>query len=217
MPAVRAAFATGDLAESALRLLADTWTRTNAATFARDETMLLDWALRLPHRDLQMLLDTWKRHSDTETETAGDEERFQARSLTISRQRDGSGRIEGLLDPEGLALVRASIRALTGCTDNDQRTLAQRRADALVSMARITLDHLPPIPGRRRSRPKVIATIAYLDLLTGDAGGSLDANDGRTAPPSACDAHHAIPLAGTRRNRTPSPTRTATPTNCAPR
>jgi hypothetical protein len=251
MPAVRAAFATGDLAESALRLLADTWTQTNAAAFARDEQMLLGWALRLPHRDLQMLLDTWKRHTDAEHETDRDEERFQARSLTISRQRDGSGRIEGILDPEGLALVRASIRALTGRTDGDQRTLAQRRADALVSMARITLDNLQPTPGRKRSRPKVIATIAYLDLLTGNGGGSLDTNHGRTvvstetirrlacdagihrlihapdgttldygrqtrtvsdslfdqlvirdhgcrldgctAPPSACDAHHAVP------------------------
>ncbi len=251
MPAVKAAFAGGDLAESALRLLADTWTDTNAAAFARDETMLLEWALRLPHHDLRMLLDTWKRHSDTETETSGDEQRFQARSLTISRQRDGTGRLEGVLDPEGLALVRASIRALAGRTDGDDRSLAPRRADALVSMARITLENLAPIPGRKRSRPKVIATIAYLDLLTGNGGGSLDTNHGRsvvsseairrlacdagihrlihgpdgaiidygrqtrsvsdsmfdlltirdhgcrldgcTAPPSACDAHHAVP------------------------
>ena len=194
MPHVKTAFATGDLAESALRLLADTWTETNAAAFARDEQMLLGWALRLPHSDLRMLLDTWKRHTDTEHETDRDEQRFQARSLTISRQRDGTGRIEGVLDPEGLALVRASIRALAGRTDDETRTLAQRRADALVSMARITLDHLPPIPGRKRSRPKVIATIAYLDLLTGDGGGSLDTNHGRTVVSSetirrlACDA-----------------------------
>ena len=250
MPHVKTAFASGDLAESALRALADTWTDTNAAAFARDEQMLLGWALRLPHRDLRMLLDTWKRHTDTDTETAADQERFEARSLTITKQADGTGRLEGVLDPEGLALVSASIRALAGRIDNDQRTLAQRRADALVSMARITLDHLPPIPGRKRSRPKVIATIAYLDLLTGNAGGTLDTNhcrtvvstetirrlacdagihrlvhapdgtildygrqtravsdgmfdlltirdhgcrlDGCTAPPSACDAHHAI-------------------------
>jgi hypothetical protein len=194
MPQVKTAFATGDLAESALRLLADTWTETNATAFADDEQMLLGWALRLPHHDLRMLFDTWKRHSDTDSETSVDQERFEARSLTITKQADGTGRLEGVLDPEGLALVRASIRALTERTDGDQRSLAQRRADALVSMARITLDHLAPIPGRKRSRPKVIATIAYLDLLTGNAGGSLDTNHGRTVVSTetiqrlACDA-----------------------------
>jgi hypothetical protein len=141
-----------------------------------------------------MLLDTWKRHSDTETETADDQDKFESRSLTIGERPDGTGRLEGVLDPEGLALVRASIRALAGRTDRDDRSLAQRRADALVSMARITLDNLQPTPGRKRSRPKVIATIAYLDLLTGNAGGSLDTNHGRTVVSSetirrlACDA-----------------------------
>ncbi|MDX2378445.1 MAG: HNH endonuclease, partial [Acidimicrobiia bacterium] len=37
MPHVKAAFTAGDLAESALRLLADTWSETNAAAFGRDE------------------------------------------------------------------------------------------------------------------------------------------------------------------------------------
>ncbi len=193
MPAVKAAFAGGDLAESALRLLADTCTDTNAAAFARDETMLLRWAPRLPHSDLRMLLDTWKRHTDTETETVADNDRFAARSLTLTKQADGSGVVEGVLDPEGYALLRASIRTLTGAT-GDQRSLTQRRADALVSMARITLDNPPPTPGRKRSRPKMIATIAYLDLLTGNAGGSLDTNSGRIVVSSetirryACDA-----------------------------
>ena len=61
-------------------------------------------------------------------------------------------------------------------------------------MARITLNHLDPVPGRKRSRPKVIATIAYHDLLTTTAGGSLDTNHSRTVVSSeairrlACDA-----------------------------
>jgi hypothetical protein len=194
MPAVKAAFANGDLSESALRVLAETWTDTNATAFTRDETMLLRWALRLPHSDLRMLLDTWKRHSDTEAENAGDDERFEARSLNITKRPDGTGALEGVLDPEGLALVSASIRALAAPVTDDQRSLAQRRADALVAMARITLDNLAPTPGRRRSRPKIIATIAYHDLLTGDAGGSLDTNNGRIVVSSeairrlACDA-----------------------------
>jgi hypothetical protein len=195
MPRVKAAFATGDLAESALRALADTWTETNAAAFARDEQMMLRWALRLPHRDLLALLDTWKRHADSEAEAAADDDRFRARTLTITKHSDGSGRVDGTLDPEGLAIVRDAIGALSGRTgDDDQRTPGQRRADALVAMAKGSTSQRPHTPGRKRSRPKVIATIAYHDLLTGDAGGSLDTNSGRivvstdTIQRLACDA-----------------------------
>ena len=194
MPRVKTAFASGDLAESALRLLADTWSDTNADAFARDEAMLVGWALRLPHSDLRMLLDTWKRHTDTETEITADNDKFQSRTLTITQQRDGTGRIDGLLDPEGLAIVRASIRALSHRTEDDDRTPGQRRADALVAMARTAIGHQQHEPGRKRSRPKVIATISYFDLLTGDAGGSLDTNHGRivvsteTIRRLACDA-----------------------------
>ena len=194
MPKVKAAFATGDLAESAVRLLADTWTDTNAAAFARDEQMLLGWALRLPHRDFRMLIDTWKRHADTETERAADQDRFQSRTLAITEQRDGTGLIDGVLDPEGLAVVREAIRSLSNRPDNDDRNPGQRRADALVSMARTTLDRPTHQPGRKRARPKVVATIAYHDLLTGDAGASLDTNGGRTVVSTeaiqrlACDA-----------------------------
>ncbi|MDX2378152.1 MAG: DUF222 domain-containing protein, partial [Acidimicrobiia bacterium] len=194
MPHVKAAFTSGDLAESALRLLADTWSDTNAAAFSRDEHMLLGWALRLAHRDLRMLLDTWKRHADTEGEAAADDEKFQSRNLTITQQHDGTGRIDGVLDPEGLALVRSAIGSLSGRADDDQRTPGQRRADALVAMARSAANQQQPIPGTKRSRPKVIATIAYHDLLTGSAGGSLDTNGGRTVVSTeairrlACDA-----------------------------
>jgi hypothetical protein len=100
VPAVRTTFASGDLSESALRLLADTWTDANAAAFERDEQMLLGWALRLPYSDLRMLLDTWKRHSDPDRETATDRERFESRHLDLTEQHDGMGRDDGLLDPK---------------------------------------------------------------------------------------------------------------------
>jgi hypothetical protein len=194
VPAVRTTFASGDLSESALRLLADTWTDANAAAFERDEQMLLGWALRLPYSDLRMLLDTWKRHSDPDRETATDRERFESRHLDLTEQHDGMGRDDGLLDPEGLRLVREAVRALAGRTVGDERTPGQRRADAPLSMDRLALSNFQPVRGRKRSRPKVIATIAYHDLLTGDSGGSLDTNGGRAVVSTesirrlACDA-----------------------------
>ena len=105
MPKVKASFTNGHLAESALRILADTWTDDNAEMFARDEQMLLGWALQLPHSDLRMLLDTWKRHSNPDPDPGGDGDRFDSRNLTITRRHDGTGHLDGILDPEGLALV----------------------------------------------------------------------------------------------------------------
>ena len=44
-------------------------------------------------------------------------------------------------------------------SDDDQRAPEQRRADALVSMAKQVVAHLEPTLGAKRNRPKVIATI----------------------------------------------------------
>lgn len=57
---MHAAFREGDLAETGLRLLTETWSPAVADDFNRDEPMLLSWATSLPSKDLSMLLDTWR-------------------------------------------------------------------------------------------------------------------------------------------------------------
>jgi hypothetical protein len=193
MSHVESAFAEGALAESALRLLTDAWDPAIADVFARDEELLLRWAIELPHRDFKLVLGTWRMHADPDREERSAAERFDRRSLHLSGLLDDMGRLDGLLDPEGFALVREAIRALATPATDDTRTAAQRRADALVGMARITLGSLEPEPGRRRNRPKVIATIALDDLVAGSRGGSLDTHLDRTVVPAhtirrlACD------------------------------
>ena len=60
MPIARDRFASGDLAESALRLLARAWHADIAHTFARDEQMLVGWALDLSHDDFKKVLAVWR-------------------------------------------------------------------------------------------------------------------------------------------------------------
>ncbi len=194
MPVARDRFGRGDLAESALRLLARAWHPDIAAVFDRDETMLVGWALNLAHRDFKMVLDTWRVHADPDRAERTAQEQFDSRSLHLSELLDGMGRLDGLLDPEGMKLVSEAIRALSIRTDDDTRTPQQRRADALVTMARSTLANHPPVAGAKRRRPKVIATIDYHDLVANTAGGSIDTNSGRivvttdTIRRIACDA-----------------------------
>ncbi len=195
MPVVKDRFADGVLAESALRLLADAWRPEIADAFARDEQMLTGWAGRLPHRDFKLVLNTWVLHADPDRANTTAHDQFDSRSLHLSELLDGMGRLDGLLDPEGTKLVLEAIRFLSQrAGDDDTRTAAQRRADALVTMAKQALNDAQPVPGRKRSRPKIIATIDWADLANGANGGILDTSSGPIALTAeairrlACDA-----------------------------
>ena len=77
-----------------------------------------------------------------------------------------------------MRIVHEAIRHLSQSGDNDDRTPEQRRADALVAMAKHALADAAPTPGRKRNRPKIVATINYTDLVTATGGGLLDTNSG---------------------------------------
>jgi hypothetical protein len=144
MVSVKAAFAAGELAESALRQLAETWCEQVAEAFAHDEEMLLRWAQRLSFDDLRVTLATWRLHADPDREERSAQERFDSRKLHLSELLDGMGQLDGLLDPEGFKLVQEAIRDLsTRCAEDDRR-IEQRRADALVSLARFYLTNGQP-------------------------------------------------------------------------
>jgi len=152
MPTVRAAFGAGDLAESAVRLLADAWCVDIAEVFARHEDMLCRWATTLSHKDFRFVLDTWRLHADPDRADKTTEERYDQRSLHMSAMLDGMGRIDATLGPEGFALVREAVRALSQPSDDDTRTAAQRRADGMVTLARIALEQVEPVTGRKRRK-----------------------------------------------------------------
>ncbi|NND01441.1 MAG: DUF222 domain-containing protein [Acidimicrobiia bacterium] len=200
MPLIRAAFATGDLAETAMRLLADTWCTDNADAFARDEQMLLGWATTLSARDLKMVLDTWRMHTDPDHEERTAQDRFDNRAVHISKLLDGVGRLDGTMDPEGYQLLHEAIRAYAQPAEGETRTAAQRRHDAIVQMAKIALDAFEPTPGKKRRRPKVIAIATATDLTDNTGGGSLDTGGDRSIVPIEtirriacdCDLHRYL-------------------------
>jgi hypothetical protein len=193
MPLVQASFGNGTLSETALRLLTDSWAAHIADVFERDEAMLLRWATSLPAADLRLLLDTWRMHADPDDEAATAADQFDARSLHLSKMLDGVGQLDGTLDPEGYALVHEAIRALSQRGEDETRTAAQRRADALVQMAKMAIESFEPIPGQKRRKPTVIATSADDDLCEATGGGGLDTGGSRSIVPistvrrMACD------------------------------
>ncbi len=181
MPHVREAFRTGELAESAVRLLTETWHEDIAAVFARDEQMLVDWARDLTHRDFKLVIETWRARAHPDREAATAAEQYERRNLSLSGLLDGMGKLDGVLDPEGFATVREALRTLAQRTNGDTRTPGQRRADALVGLAKMALDHLgsDTTPARKRHRPRIIATATIDDLQRRSRGGTLDTSSER--------------------------------------
>jgi len=171
MPVTKATFATGSLAESALRLLAEAWHADIADTFERDEEMLCGWATRLSFSDFRIALAVWRQHADPDRAERTAEERYDQRALHMSTLLDDMGRLDATLDPEGYAIVAEAVRAHSQRFDGDERSAAQRRADGLVSLAESALAHVENVPGKRRRKPKVVATIAYDDLIAQSGGG----------------------------------------------
>ena len=74
--------------------------------------------------------------------------------------------IDGLLDVEGAGIREPGDPVLLHApADHDTRSAAQRRADTLVTMARFVVEHHHLPTGVKRRKPKIIATIAYTDLV----------------------------------------------------
>lgn len=177
MPLVREAFVDGDLSEAALGLLVDAWSERVAAVFERDEMLLVDWAVRLAYPDARVVIETWAAHADPDRVERSAEDRYDERRLHLSGLLDGMSKLDGLFDPEGGRHVREAIRFLSTPCDGDMRTPAQRRADALVEMARFVLQHREAPPGSKRQRPNVVVNVDLDDLI------ERATRDPETSPP----------------------------------
>jgi Domain of unknown function (DUF222)/HNH endonuclease len=83
---------------------------------------------------------------------------YARRRLHLTRGMDGGITVDGLLDPEGGAILRTAIDALTRPLPGDDRIAPQRRADALVELARRQLDD-GSLPASGGQRPHLSLTV----------------------------------------------------------
>ncbi|HWS49859.1 MAG TPA: DUF222 domain-containing protein [Microbacterium sp.] len=145
-----------------------------------------------------------------DAEGTGDREQLlrDRRFLRLAPQPDGMTRVHGLLDPESAALVTSAFDAVTAprrggprfaeasASDapiDDQRTIEQVMADALVEMVRIAgaADR-----GRlfRQHRPAVTVHVTQADLVSGAGAAHLE---GQTAAVSVATARRLACAEGT--------------------
>ncbi|MGH8909762.1 MAG: DUF222 domain-containing protein [Egibacteraceae bacterium] len=132
----------------------------------------------LDRRQLRERVDAWTHTVDPEA-LAGRERRAWAnrRLSVITDTTDGSVRGRFQLDPVGGATLTAALDPLARRTGaDDDRTYSQRMADALVELARRSLD-AGDLPQVAVQRPHVIL-ITTVEELKGEAGAPAARLDG---------------------------------------
>jgi hypothetical protein len=190
MPTTRRALESGEVSMSAARVL--TAARdTDPVAFARSEDELVE-AARI-HRvgDLQRVAAFWREQVGRERDPDGDDGLRARRRLHASVTFEGMVRVDGDLDPEGGETLLSALGAVMdadarGPGEDDPRSVAQRRADALDEICRQWLE-LHARPSVAGERPHLVVTIGA-EALAGTASG-----------PAECDHVGPVPAEVARR------------------
>jgi hypothetical protein len=129
------------------------------------ESVLIGMAAHFPAYLLRRLGDRILAHVAPEIADRADEAALRRqearahanRNFTLAMPIDGMVRVSGLLDIEGAATVAAALDPLCTPTAGDDRTAAQRRADALVDVCRLAL-RTTDLPAHGGEPPQMTVT-----------------------------------------------------------
>ncbi len=195
MPLVDAAWSVGDITLDHVRRLAGTRNRRTRAAFTRDEAMLVDAARTLTFNEFHQVVEYWQQHADPDGTDQSDIDRRDRRRVSLHETFGGTFSGSIVLDPISGAIVSNELQRLEQeLFDVDwadaktrlgrdplvgelERTPDQRRADALVAMAKRSA--AMPEGGRA---PKPLFTL----LLGADAFSHvMQLASGQVVPPTA--------------------------------
>jgi uncharacterized protein DUF222 len=181
MPGVEAHWLAGDIATAHVGLLARARTPGRAEVFARDEALLCDHARRLGFGSFVRALAYWRYLADPDGTEDGAEAQRDARRVHLSRSFEGMWFLDGALDPIGGAIVdkalgdiaeelfeadwaEAAARLGRDLKAGDlRRSPVQRRADALVEMAR----RARAVPGGSRPPEPLFSVLVGYESFAG--------------------------------------------------
>jgi hypothetical protein len=195
MPLARDALQRGDLSMSGLRVLVAARDADHEA-FGRSEEHLVEAGRIHSVADLQRVAAYWRQAVERDHATRGEDELREQRRLHASVSLLGTVRVDGNLDPETGETLLTALGAVLDADarsrgEDDGRTPAQRRADALGEICRQWLDRgdRPTVAGER---PHVTVTVGAEAMR----GGSQQASEldhvgpvsTATARRIACDA-----------------------------
>jgi hypothetical protein len=180
----------GDISLAHVRMILACLKRLRPCWVDQAEAILVEAATSLPPEDLRDILEAIRAAFGDDSAEEREQRRFDDRWVRTSRSFENMIHIEGMLDPESGATLRAALDAMLATRPaDDTRTEGQATADALTDLARIALARraLPDICG---DRPHITATVSW-EKLSGQltertaAAGSITPE---TARRLACDA-----------------------------
>jgi hypothetical protein len=132
------ALAAGDISPAHVEVAARA-ARTVEDLYADHEDGIVDAALVTNPEQFKAVVNHWRNLAESIVDHEPPDRRFDRRYLHISPVLDRMARIDGYLDAEAAARLVATLDALEPPDAKDgptpPRTLAQRRADALVRLA----------------------------------------------------------------------------------
>jgi len=174
MTATATALEDGMITLAHARAIAQLATDTDVATTRQVEAQLIELARLVdPVRfgaELRMLREAWRRDDSDGKDRDDDVDADEAyRRFAVAASFEGRFNLNGWLTPEGGALLKAALDALARPLPGDERTTAQRYADALVELARRQLNQ-GDLPAKNGVRPHMF--IGANSAATPAAGGA---------------------------------------------
>jgi hypothetical protein len=193
LPETAQAFQRGDLGYQHVAILTRTAEKVGTGALKKEEASLLQAAQTMDPGRFASVARAFEFRVDQAAALDEANRAWSRRYLHLSEPKDGLVHLEGLLDAEGGAVVKTALDALMPAPKHDDdRTAGQRRADALVDLAR------RPLAGRKLGstggqRPHLVIT-ASVETLAGIPGAPPATLDGvgpiasEAAQRHACDA-----------------------------
>lgn len=195
LPLVAAAWAAGEIHEAHVRRLLQARNDRSAAALREDEGMLVGLAQTLPFHEFQQAIAYWELHTDPDGADESSAARRDRRRVAFDTTLGGMGHGSILLDPVSAEIFGEELRRIEQAMFEDERarckerlgrdpnageyerTPDQRRADALVEMARRSAT---APAGGRAPRP-LFQVVLGADSMS----GLLELASGTVIPPSA--------------------------------
>src|SRR5437870_3357884 len=136
LPRTGAAFAMGDVGYQHVAVLARAAEHVGAAAVRKEEGKLLQAAQTMDPGQFMTVAKNFEHRVEAAGALAEANHAYQRRYFHIGEPQDGLVRLDGLLDAEGGATLRAAMQPFMKPLKDDSRTFGQRCADAVVELAR---------------------------------------------------------------------------------
>ncbi len=166
LPRAAEAFAAGEIGYQHAAAIAWAIHEVGPEAAARSESVLVESARVLDPARLRLVTRHVRHCVDPDGALRDANKAYDRRAFYLSESLDGVFHVDGILDAEGGAVLRTALNALMPGESGEPRPAAQRRADALVELARQRLDQgdLPEVGGQR---PHLTIT-ARIETLMGE-------------------------------------------------